>query len=332
MSYGFFSPDGGYEMRVFRSSKPNGPYKDATGRSAVYSSYAMNYGTGNSDTRGMKLMGAYNNWGFQTVGECAQGHNSVIAAPDGRTYLVYHTKFNNGTAGHQVRSHQLFLNKQGWLVAAPFEYNGETITDTDIATKQLVADTDIAGTYQLLVHKYRMDYEKMEEVTPVEVTLTADGNVTGAYSGTWTVDAGTSYLTIKLGNTTYNGVVIEEQMDEKNIKAIAFTATANSGVSIWGYKMAPQYALAWQLNNQKVPVSTGKTIEENIALDALWQGDPNVTLQWTSSQPAIISDHGRYNPQGLQDDTDVTLTARLSAGNYYWQQQGFRYLQTNHLI
>ena len=321
MSYGFFSPDGGYEMRVFRSSKPNGPYKDATGRSAVYSSYAMNYGTGNSDTRGMKLMGAYNNWGFQTVGECAQGHNSVIAAPDGRTYLVYHTKFNNGTAGHQVRSHQLFLNKQGWLVAAPFEYNGETITDTDIATKQLVADTDIAGTYQLLVHKYRMDYEKMEEVTPVEVTLAADGNVTGAYSGTWTVDAGTSYLTIKLGNTTYNGVVIEEQMDEKNIKAIAFTATANSGVSIWGYKMAPQYALAWQLNNQKVPVSTGKTIEENIALDALWQGDPNVTLQWTSSQPAIISDHGRYNPQGLQDDTDVTLTARLSAGNYYWQQQ-----------
>ena len=29
VSYGFFSPDGGYEMRVFRSDKPDGPYKDS---------------------------------------------------------------------------------------------------------------------------------------------------------------------------------------------------------------------------------------------------------------------------------------------------------------
>ena len=28
MSYGGLEPNGGYEMRVFRSSRPDGPYKD----------------------------------------------------------------------------------------------------------------------------------------------------------------------------------------------------------------------------------------------------------------------------------------------------------------
>ena len=321
VSYGFYSPEGGYEMRVFRSSKPDGPYTDASGRSAIFSSYVMNYGTGNSDTRGEKLMGAYNSWGFMTTGECAQGHNSIIAAEDGRIYLVYHTKFNDGTVGHQVRVHQVFQNKQGWLVAAPFEYNGEEPTNDDIATKELVAATDIPGTYQLLVHKYKMDYAKMEEVTPVGITLTADGKVTGAYNGTWSRVEGTSYLTLKLGATTYNGIIYEEQMDQKSIHTVSFSAMATSGVNVWGYKMAPQYALAWQLNNQKVPVYNGKAVDENINLASLWLGDPNVAMQWTSSQPAIISDYGRYNPIGLQDDTDITLTAQLTAGNYYWQQQ-----------
>lgn len=318
VSYGFYSPDGGYEMRVFRSEHPNGPYKDAQGRSAIFTSYVMNYGTGSSDMRGEKLMGAYNNWGFMTVGECAQGHNSIIAAADGRTYLVYHTKFNDGTVGHKVRVHQVFQNKNGWLVAAPFEYNGETATDADIATQQLVASDEIPGTYQLLVHKYRMDYANYEEVTPVEICLTADGKVTGAYSGTWSLEPNTSYLSLKLGSTNYNGVMIEEQMDSKTIKTIAFTAMATNGVNVWGYKYRPEYALAWQLNNQKSPISTN--VMKSMDLYALHQGDPNVQLSWQSNHPEVISNEGMYYPIGLQEDMPVTLTARLSAGRYFWQQ------------
>jgi len=323
VSYGFYDPDGGYEMRVFRSDKPNGPYKDASGRSAIFDKYVLNYGAG-TDTRGEKLMGSYSGWGFMTTGECAQGHNSIIAAEDGRTYLVYHTKFNDGQPRkgfHAVRVHQVFQNKQGWLVAAPFEYNGETVTDADIATKELVATSDIPGTYQVLIHKYKMDYEKMEEVTPVEVTLNADGTVSGAYTGTWNREAGTSYLTVTLGSTTYNGIIYEEQMDEKSIMAISFSAMGTNGVNVWGYKLAPKYALAWQVSNQKMPIFNNKSIDENISLDALWLGDANVAMQWTSDQPAIISEHGRYNPTGLTEDTDVSLAVKLSSGDYYWQQQ-----------
>ena len=320
ISNGGFAPDGGYEMRVFRSENPNGPYKDAINRSAIFTSYVLNYGTG-SETRGEKIMGAYNNWGFMTVGECAQGHNSIIAAEDGRTYLVYHTKFNNGTIGHQVRTHQVFLNKNGWLVAAPFEYNGETTTDEDIATTEIVPEVEIPGTYQIIIHKYKMDHANMEEVTPSTITLTDDGKVSGAYTGTWTHDEGTSYFTIKLGSVTYNGVIINEQMDQKSIQAIAFTAMSNSGVNVWGYKYHPKHAIAWQLNNQKVPVTNNGSFSRDAYLDYMLTDVDNVTLSWTSSLPEVISNEGKYNPYVFDNDTIVTLTARLESADYYWQQE-----------
>ena len=320
VSYGGFAPDGGYEMRVFRSENPDGPYKDASNRSAIFTQYVLNYGAG-SDNRGEKIMGAYNNWGFMTVGECAQGHNSIIAANDGRTYLVYHTKFNNGTIGHQVRTHQVFLNKNGWLVAAPFEYNGETITDDDVATKELVPAEEIPGTYQILIHKYKMNHANMEEVTPVSITLNADGSVSGAYTGTWSRTEGTSYLAIKLGGVTYNGVIVYEQMDQKSIQAITFSGMANSGVNVWGYKYSPKYTLAWQLNNQKIPVTNNGYFSRDAYLqDILVDGVQDLSLTWTSSHPDIISEYGKYNPYGLEENTKVTLTGRMDVANYYWQQ------------
>ena len=324
VSYGGFDPNGGYEMRVFRSDKPNGPYKDGGNRSAIFTSYVKNYGTG-TETRGEKIMGSYNKWGFQTVGECAQGHNSVVTTTDGRSFLVYHTKFNNGTAGHQVRVHQLFLNEEGWPVAAPFEYNGEAIDNSTITQTPQLTKEQIAGTYQVMIHKYKMDYANYEEVTPVELTLTPDGSVigslTGSSNGTWTLKDGTAYITITMNGTTYRGVVIEEQMDSRTLHAVSFTATTRTGINIWGYKFHPRYAVAWQVINQKAPVSNGLKVMRNYDLYGIMGlHDPNVKVQWTSSLPAIISDYGRYNPVGLADDTPVTLTARVSSADYYWEQ------------
>lgn len=322
MSYGGFAPDGGYEMRVFRSEKPDGPYKDTQGRSAQFTSWVLNYGGANADKRGEKIMGSYNKWGFQTVGECAQGHNSIIAAGDGRTYLVYHTKFNNGTIGHEVRVHQVFINQKGWPVVAPFEYNGEELTDGDLsAHPSPLTAQDIVGTYDILIHKYAMDHANMEEVTPVQVTLSEDGKVSGKYGGTWSLEEGTSFLTIRLGSVTYNGVLLEEVMDQKNLHAVSFTCCSTSGVNVWGYKRHPKYALAWQLNNQKLSFYDGKRISADMDLDGLWQGDPNVSVVWTSSHPDIIDEHGHFNNAGLAEETEVTLTVRITAGTWYWQRE-----------
>ena len=320
MSYGFYSPDGGYEMRVFRSENPNGPYTDTQGVSAIFNSYVMNYGT-RGDTRGEKIMGAYNNWGTMTVGECAQGHNSIIAANDGRTYLVYHTKFNNNTVFHEVRVHQVFVNRYGWLVAAPFEYNGETVTDADIASRQPFTAEQMAGTYKLLIHKYGMNYASYEEVTPVEVTLTANGQVSGSLSGTWSMEAGTGHIMLTLGGTAYSGVVLEEQMDGNSTHTISITACSQPGVNVWAYKMHPKYELAQQVLNLTMPLTDGQEIGSDIDLYGITPSTGNATLTWTSSRPDIISNEGHYNASALSENTPVTLTMRLETPGYYWERE-----------
>ena len=319
VTYGGLDSVGGYVMRVFRSKNPDGPFTDANGVNAVYSSYKMNYGK-NSDNRGVKVLGAYDKWGFMTLGELSQGHNSIIAAEDGRTYLVYHTRFNDGSEGHQVRVHQMFQTKNGWLVASPFEYNGGTLADNDIATSEQFSNEQIAGTYQMLLHKYGIDYANREVVTPVKITLTADGSVSGAYNGTWNREAGTSYVVLKLGGIEYNGVLFEQQMDEQSVKTISFAALSKSGVNIWGYRLKDDYAVAWQVNNQKLPTINTSAYSKNVDLYNVDLLDDNVSIEWSSSNPKVISDKGVYNPNGLTESTPVTLTAKVTAGNYFWQK------------
>ena len=47
-----------------------------------------------------------------------------------------------------------------------------------------------------------------------------------------------SYINITLGNTLYQGVMVEQTMEPSDDKVVAFTAMAKNGVSIWGYKYA----------------------------------------------------------------------------------------------
>ena len=307
---------GGYEMRVFRSENPNGPYTDSKGTSAIYTSYKLNFGL-NSDTRGNKLVGPYDKWGFMTLGERAQGHNSVIAAEDGRSYLVYHTRFNDGTEGHQVRVHQLYINEKGWPVAAPFEYTGETATDEDIKTKEAFTKDEIVGTYQMLMHKYSMDHKNGEEVLPVTIQLNADGTISGKYTGKWTTTEGTSYIQVTIGNVVYYGVIAEQQMEPTTIKAVSFTAGSASGVNIWGYKMRDDYNLAYQLNNLDLPVLNRQNVNINLNFYNM-PINPGINVEWSSSHPDIISNNGNFNPEALTEDTPVDIFVKIWSGNYYW--------------
>ena len=235
--------NGGYQMRVFRSEKPDGPYVDVRNTNAVFPSYLLNFGADANDNRGVNIFGAYTDWGNQAkgnYGERSQGHNSIIAAEDGRTYLVYHTRFQNRSEEHQVRVHQVFQNKDGWLVAAPFEYTGETVKSADIAASQQVPASLIPGTYKLLIHNFKLDHRKKEASKPVEIELLADGTITGSEKGTWSVTDGTSYISIKLNssNYAYEGVVVEQTLEPKTDKAITFSGVNRNGVTIWGYQTA----------------------------------------------------------------------------------------------
>jgi len=231
----------GYQMRVFRSQNPDGPYVDSKGSTALLDQRYMNYGpTENDGNRGVNIFGAYSDWGYQTVGawgERAQGHNSIIAADDGRTYLVYHSRFQEQGEGHQVRVHQVFQNEDGWLVACPFEYTGEGVKSAGVGSAQKVATTNIPGDYKLLIHNYGLDHAAKAYASPVDITLNADGTISGAQTGTWTMKSGTSYITINVGGKVYKGVMVPQTLEPYNVQTPSFTALDSStGVTIWGYK------------------------------------------------------------------------------------------------
>lgn len=320
VSYGGFAPDGGYEMRTFRCKTPDGVYLDATNHDACYHDRGWtNYGP-NADTNGgMKLLGAYNNWGFQTMGECAQGHNSVTVDEQGRAFVIYHTKFNDGmpqNGFHSVRVRQLFLNKNGWLCAAPFEFDGETDTDASLAAGCRYTENEMVGSYDVLIHKYKMDHENFEEVTPIRLTLGADKKVTGDRTGTWSMTAGTSYIQLTVGGVVYDGVVVQQQVDGSTYKALTFTGTASSGVSIWGWKMEPQSAIAYLNSRYEMPVKQNQTVNKNLILSG--EGAYGATIEWESSNPDVISNIGQYNP--ADELTNVVLACHIRSGAYTYDR------------
>lgn len=305
LSYGFYSPTGGYEMRVFRSEHPDGPYVDQNGISAIYNKAELNYGETAVTTRGMKLMGNYQ-WNSMKKGEVAQGHNSAFVDSDGKSYVIYHTKFDDGTDGHELRVHPLYTNENGWIIAAPYEYAGETLSSNGYLA------SEITGDYDVIVHRYGVDYAKLETVKPIKVTLNADGSVTGAYSGTWVQKEGTPYADITLGGVTYQGVFCKQTIDGTRTETICFTAVSGDGVTVWGsHRTGDAETVAANAKQLWLPQAAFGN------LDLPGSSGDGVTYTYTSGNKDILSDNGIVTLPAA--DTIVPMTIRLSKGDYYYE-------------
>ena len=321
MSYGGLTSDGGYQMRIFRSENPDGPFVDCYGTSALFKSYKMNYSSTTADNRGVLLFGGYQ-WDAMSGAEIAQGHNSAFVDKQNRSFVVYHTRFSNGGEGHQVRVHQLFLNDEGWLMAAPFEFDGETITDEAIASKASIADADIAGDYQFMRHQYGQNTKAKAFETPVNITLNADGTITGAEKGTWKRTAGTDYIRLTINNVVYRGVLVKQTVDYTNIPAIAISALSSSSGSltmgqsnftyqqeVWAVKADAKAAIKYTLSKMTLPFSDGATL--NAAPSLPTQGKMGAKISWKSSDTSILTDDGKVKGKGK-----ITMTMTISKDEY----------------
>lgn len=234
VSYGGLTAQGGYQIRVFRSETIHGPYVDQNGVSAVYSEPVRN----NLSTNiGVRIFGSYRFTGSKFT-HVAQGHNSVLLDDDGKMFVVFHTRFAAGQKGnteaHEVSVHQMFLNEEGWLVAAPYEYTGETI-QAEGYTKQ-----EIVGEYEFVIHKpdtfYQVILKKAYGVAETKnITLYSDGSVKGDLTGTWSYTEGTADMSITLDGVTYKGVFIKQGNEADHKIVMTFTALGNN-ITVMGSK------------------------------------------------------------------------------------------------
>lgn len=233
ISYGNLEAAGGYNMRVFRSENPDGPYVDALGNSSFYDKYIFNY----NHSVGYRLFGGYK-WRSYNIGQVAQGHNSAFVDDDGKAYVVFHTRISNGTEAHNVKVHQLFVNKEGWIIAAPYATQGETLNEAGLSAKE------VAGDYELIIHNLDIDYANLETMKPEFITLKEDGTITGAYAGSWALEAGTPYITVTIDGKEYSGVALNMCVEQTSYETVVFTALGiDNQITVWGSKTVSEDAL-----------------------------------------------------------------------------------------
>ncbi len=327
MSYGFYAPNGGYSMRIFRSENPDGPYVDTKGTSAIFEEFKPNFIANYAptvdqiDTRGMRLM-TYYQWDHMAKGEVAQGHNSAVVDGD-RAYVIYHTKFNDNTAAHELRVHELFQNKNGWIVASPFAFANDDKLD------YAVAPNSPAGEYEIIVGDYSLGYHEesgelggnykgpLSEI--LTYTLTSDGKITkgGQDAGTWTTESGQAYATLTIDGHNYSGVFAEATKDAAGIKTMIFTGVdEQTGITLWGAKkLGGKAVIADSVANPAYVVP--EKVYGSFDLPAT--GGKDVTLYWKSSNPDLAADDGTV-PALPESDTDVTYSMTMVSGDYYYQK------------
>lgn len=231
LSFGGLDRVGGYNIRIARSKTPDGPYYDYEGNDMIDCKGPAGtfFNDKAAEEYGSKLMGSFR-WNGLDGEEnsdrqayMSPGHNSTIYQEEtGKYFLIFHTRFENRGEHHEVRVHQMFLNKDGWFVVAPYRYVGETIGSY---TKE-----DIVGAYKAINHQ--------KDISPnikqsVNIVLQEDHSIIGDMNGTWEL-IGDNDLILNIDDTVYKGVVLE-QWDEHGLKnVITFSVMSEEGISIWG--------------------------------------------------------------------------------------------------
>lgn len=221
VSYGGLNADGGYQIRLYRSERPDGPYLD-------YSGGTFSMGVDDHSKYGLKMMGNYT---FPSLpySYMSPGHNSAFVDKDGKMYIVYHQRFSNMGEIHEPRVHQIFKNQDGWLVAAPFATQGEELREKKTGKK------DIAGSYYYVNHGTDISSEVHEAE---KIQLTSAGKIRNSSDksiGEFVTEGNSPYIALNINGEEYKGVLVDMK-DEAGNPVLCFTAAGNNNQSIWGVK------------------------------------------------------------------------------------------------
>lgn len=217
VSYGWLGRDGGYQIRMFRSKKPDGPYTDMNGKSFTRVPQHESYG--------LKLIGNYNYPSLPRA-YMSPGHSSVFFDEEGQIFAVYHQRFAGNTEEHEPRVHQMFRTDEGWLTMAPFATDGEHLIDKDFQP------VEVMGEYQVVEHGMDISGEIHE---PVTMKLTIDGHIMKAGQAVGTYTLGSSgKIKFVLNQITYDGVILVMR-DESDNPTMCITAVGDNQ-SVWAVK------------------------------------------------------------------------------------------------
>lgn len=237
LSFGGLDANGGYNIRVARSKNPDGPFEDSEGHDMIDArgTAGVLFDDPAYAPYGVKLMGNHeflNTEEEQAAsgeGYVSPGHNSAYYDEEsGQYYLIFHTRFPYLGEKHEVRVHQMFMNAEGWPVVAPHRYGGEKIGK--------YTAKEITGEYKVVNHGKEISADIVESQV---ARLNADGTITGALSGTWSL-SDEHMAKLIIDGTEYNGVFLREWNEAAAASVMTFTALSGEGVALWGSHVSPE--------------------------------------------------------------------------------------------
>lgn len=302
-----FAANDGYNIRIARSKTPKGPYLDPAGNNIAH---------GAGLEVGGKLLGGFEftkalgdvgpSWGYQSP-----GHNSAYYDDATKRHLlVTHTRFPatatdypGNIEAHAVRTHEMFVNKEGWLVVSPQRY-------VPLSGDNLVDIAQVPGHYKFVNQGKAVNKAAIKSGY---ITLNENRTVTGSEKGTW-FTTGDDSITLKLDSGSYFGV-IKWQWDNGTKQLVpVFSAMATDGSSIFGSRTDAIANTATTLNAiaSELNIKTELTLaDEGYSLPTT--GKSGTTINWVSSNEYYIDSKGNvFIPTPDLGDQTVTLTANLS--------------------
>jgi arabinan endo-1,5-alpha-L-arabinosidase len=207
-----------YNVRVFRSANPNGPFLDWNG-----------VNVDNAFDNGPMILAPYkfmDHGGWAGVSHCSvfKDGNQYFMAHQGRpgvdrAFMVMHVR-------------KMFWTPEGWPIVSPERY--ANVPDNAVAA------SEIAGDYEQIVQGYAVvpgfDQEQTDPQYNVafSTTLGADGKINGDANNTW------SYTSPWLELRWAGGLFIdklhvsrERDWEKKKTSTLVMTGLNGGGLSIW---------------------------------------------------------------------------------------------------
>jgi len=311
-SFGGLDANGGYNMRVARSTNPDGPYVDAQGNNMANVKADPSkplFDDASIAPYGVKLMG---NFLFERqlgdagagigTGYVSPGHNSAYYDPaTGKHFLIFHSRFPERGEQHEVRVHQMFMNADGWPVVAPYRNTNETLA--------AVRREFVVGDYMYVNHGKDISASIKKSRL---ITLNSNGTVSGAVAGTWAL-VGSNQVEINLpGASTYKGVFLSQWDEVSKSYVMTFSALSREGIAVFGSRLIPRTdaQVATAVYNE-LTLGNTSAVTGNIPLPTA--GSRGTVITWASSNPAVVSNTGIVTtPAG--GSVNVTLTATIVKG------------------
>lgn len=217
-----------YNVRVFRSDSPTGPFLDWNGENADIQ----------SDHVDQIVLGPYAFKGHQ--GWQGTAHCSVFKGEGGQYFMATQGRPTENKFFMVMHVRKMFWMENGWPMVSPERY-------ANVAQTPIVR-TDLIGEYEQVIHGYvKVPGYGNEQTNPninyaVENNpmLHADGTLFGDAANTWVFDSEKSTLEMRWAGGLYIDklhVSRERDWENKKTSTIVMTGYNGGGLAIWFKKV-----------------------------------------------------------------------------------------------